>query len=313
MGRSVHPVVSPSARGSSEAQGTSAVNRNSPVPLHHQMRGYLLGLIDRGELAPGQQVVRERELAEHFGISLAPVRQAILDLVREGYLYRVRGRGTFVREPKVEQKISILSSFKQSMEGTSLTPEMRIIEQRKLPTPDALRNALATADREVVVLRRVALVDGEPIAVLSAFLPIRLVPGLESLVLTNGSLYQTLEQEYGIILARADSAIEVASCRTPDAALLSLPVGTPVLQVEGMTYDVIGQGVEYSRVIYRADRFRFTMESFRRSPMDTLCDCSTPKNLTCAPQSRPSTGLPLPLPQTSYFRREPALPDRTAY
>lgn len=242
----------------------SAVDRNSPVPLHYQMRGYLLGLIDRAELGPGEQLMRERELAERFGISLAPVRQAILDLVREGYLYRIQGRGTFVREHKVEQKISILSSFKQSMEGTDLTPEMRITEQRKLPASDALRSALHTSDSNIVMLRRVASVDGEPIAVLSAFLPEGLVPGLESLILTNGSLYQTLEQEYGIVLARAESAIEVASCHTPEGALMNLPVGTPVLQVQGVTYDIRGKGVEYSQVIYRADRFRFTIESFRR-------------------------------------------------
>ena len=84
------------------------INRESPVPLHTQFRQYLVALIERGELDPGAQVPRERELAERHGVSLAPVRQAILDLVKEGYFYRVRGKGTFVREAKVEEKISIL-------------------------------------------------------------------------------------------------------------------------------------------------------------------------------------------------------------
>ena len=80
------------------------INRDSPVPLHHQVRNYLLGSIERGELLPGQQLLQEKEYASRFGISLAPVRQAILDLVKEGYLYRVPGKGTFVREQKVEEK-----------------------------------------------------------------------------------------------------------------------------------------------------------------------------------------------------------------
>src|SRR6266481_5894736 len=69
------------------------LNRESPIPLHHQVRNYLLGCIERGELLPGQTLLQEREYAARFGISLAPVRQAILDLVKEGYLYRVPGRG----------------------------------------------------------------------------------------------------------------------------------------------------------------------------------------------------------------------------
>ncbi len=102
------------------AQASMPVNRDSPIPLHHQVRSYLLGCIERGELLPGQILLQEREYAARFGISLAPVRQAILDLVKEGYLYRVPGRGTFVREQKVEEKISILSSFSESMRAKGL-------------------------------------------------------------------------------------------------------------------------------------------------------------------------------------------------
>src|SRR5215471_9543755 len=96
-------------------QDAIPINRDSPVPLHHQLRNYLLDGIDRAVLLPGQKLLQEREYATRFGLSLAPVRQAILDLVKEGFLYRVPGRGTFVREQKVEEKISILSSFSESM------------------------------------------------------------------------------------------------------------------------------------------------------------------------------------------------------
>src|SRR5258707_11237923 len=76
--------------GASPLSETVPINRDSPVPLHHQMRNYLLGCLERGELQPGQQLLQEREYASRFGISLAPVRQAILDLVKEGYFYRDR-------------------------------------------------------------------------------------------------------------------------------------------------------------------------------------------------------------------------------
>jgi GntR family transcriptional regulator len=240
------------------------VNRDSPIPLHHQVRNYLLGCIERGELLPGQKLLQEREYAIRFGISLAPVRQAILDLVKEGYLYRVPGRGTFVREQKVEEKISILSSFTESMRAKGLSAVLRVVELRVGKAPAAVRPLLETKEQQFAFLQRVALVDGEAIALLASYLPSRLVPGLESLDLNGLSLYRILEERYGIVLARAESAIEVVRCRNAQSIVLGIPQGTPLLQVEGKTYDVNDQFIEFAQVLYRADRFRFTIESFRR-------------------------------------------------
>jgi len=240
------------------------INRESQVPLHHQVRNYLLGCMERGELLPGQKLLQEREYAARFGISLAPVRQAILDLVKEGYLYRVPGRGTFVREQKVEEKISILSSFTESMRAKGLSSILRVVELRIDKAPAVVRLIPETQDQQFVFLQRVAMVEGTAMALLNSYLPSRLVPGLESLDLNGQSLYRTLEERYGIVLARAESSIEVVRCRGTQSIVLGVPQGTPMLQVEGKTYDVKDQFVEFAQVLYRADRFRFTIESFRR-------------------------------------------------
>ncbi len=243
---------------------TMSINRDSPVPLYHQVRNYLLGCIERGELLPGQKLLQEREYAARFGISLAPVRQAILDLVKEGYFSRVPGRGTFVREEKVEEKISILSSFSESMRAKGLNAILRVVDQRVGMAPPSLKAILETNDQQFVFLQRVALVEGKAIALLSSYLPARLVPGLETLDFNGRSLYKTLEERYGIVLARAESTIEVVRCHGTQSTVLGIPSGTPMLQVEGKTYDVTDQFVEFAQVLYRADRFRFTIESFRR-------------------------------------------------
>jgi GntR family transcriptional regulator len=240
------------------------LNRDSPVPLHHQVRNYLLGSIERGELLPGQQLLQEKEYASRFGISLAPVRQAILDLVKEGYLYRVPGKGTFVREQKVEEKISILSSFSESMRAKGLSATLRVVELRVGKIPPALKSILGPDDQQYMFLQRVALSEGEAIALLSSYIPARLVPGIEIIDFQGRSLYKTLEERYGIVLARAENTIEVVRCRGTQAAALGISTGTPMLQVEGKTYDVTDQFVEFAQVLYRADRFRFTIESFRR-------------------------------------------------
>ena len=174
------------------------------------------------------------------------------------------GRGTFVREQKVEEKISILASFSESMRAKGLNAVLRVVELRVDIAPPTVRAMLETEDQQFVFLQRLASVEGKAIALLSSYLPARLVPGIETLDFNGRSLYKTLEERYGIVLARAESTIEVVRCRGAQSTVLGIPQGTPMLQVEGKTYDVTDQFVEFSQVLYRADRFRFTIESFRR-------------------------------------------------
>jgi len=241
----------------------AVISRASGIPIHTQFRAHLLRRIERGDLRQGQKLPSEREYAHQLGVSLAPIRQAILDLVKEGYLDRTRGRGTFVHEAKVDEKIAILSSFTQSLRAKGHDPDIHI-RFRGLVTADAaIGEALRTRERKLLLIRRLAWVNGQPAALLDAYLSPRAFPKILQADLTQGSLYQTMEELYGVVPTRATSTIEVIRCQE-DAELLGLIPGTPALQVEGTTYDAADRAVEFSRVIYRADRFRFTIESFHR-------------------------------------------------
>src|SRR5213080_3444506 len=114
-----------------------SISRGSPMPLHHQLRQMLQDQIERGTLRPGQQIPHERQYAEHLGISLVPVRQAMLELARLGYLVRVRGKGTFVRDDKVVEKINLLGSFTDALRSQGLEPVFTVTcAQNKPPPPD---------------------------------------------------------------------------------------------------------------------------------------------------------------------------------
>src|SRR3989475_461254 len=121
------------------AELSLSVSRGSPVPLHHQLRHGLRSQIERGILRPGQQIPHERQYAEHLGISLAPVRQALLDLVRQGFLLRVRGKGTFVRDNKVIEKISLLGSFTDSLRSQGLEPAFTVTCAAVMAPPPEVR------------------------------------------------------------------------------------------------------------------------------------------------------------------------------
>src|SRR5207302_7816857 len=134
----------------------AVISRASAVPIHTQFRTHLLRRIERGELRQGQKLLSEREYADKLGVSLAPIRQAILDLVKEGYLHRTRGRGTFVQEAKVDEKIAILSSFTQSMRAKGLDPDIHIRFRGLVDADPAIAAALRTRERKLLLIRRIA-------------------------------------------------------------------------------------------------------------------------------------------------------------
>jgi GntR family transcriptional regulator len=240
------------------------VHRHSPTPLHHQIKIAVLQGIEQGWLRPGSQLPRERRLAEALGVSLAPVRQAMVDLTKEGYVDRTRGKGTFVRERKLVEKIQILGSFHGSMRQQGLAPVVQVLTSEVEVAPEPVAAALKLRGRhEAWCLRRVAILDDDPVALLTAWLPARLAKGMAGHDLGEGSLYDALAAVHGVEMTSADNIVEVGRAGLEDADLLALTPGSPLLEVVGVTRDQKERPVEYSRVLYRPEHFRFAIESRR--------------------------------------------------
>ncbi|WP_405140430.1 GntR family transcriptional regulator [Sphaerisporangium sp. NBC_01403] len=237
------------------------IDRGSPVPYHEQIYRLLLDQIVSGRLAPGQKLMQEKEYAARLGVSLAPVRQAILALAKDGYLTRTRGRGTYVREAKVGAEIQLLSSFTATLNATGLPAAMRVLAAETVPASEPVSTALRIPlGAEVFRLRRVAFLSGEPVVLLTASLPVSLFPGLGAADL-SGSLYELLHERYGTVMTSARNVIEVVRALPEHAGHLQVPVGEALLRVEAVTHDQHGVPVEFSQVLYQADRFRFEIES----------------------------------------------------
>jgi GntR family transcriptional regulator len=247
-----------------EERLAAEVHRHSPTPLHHQIKVAVLQGIEQGWLRPGSQLPRERRLAEALGVSLAPVRQAMVDLTKEGYVDRTRGKGTFVRERKLVEKIQILGSFHGSMAQQGLAALVRVLSSKIESAPGQVADALRLRGRqEAWCLRRVAELDDVPVALLTAWLPARYQRGLDSYDLGAGSLYDALAEVHGVEMTSADNLVEVGRAGLEDADLLELTPGSPLLEVVGVTRDQEERPVEYSRVLYRPEHFRFAIESRR--------------------------------------------------
>jgi GntR family transcriptional regulator len=245
-----------------------AISRASAVPLHLQIRRAIQDEIAAGTLAAGARLPTEHEYARQFGVSIAPVRQALLDLADAGLVVRHKGRGTFVRSSRMEEEIDLLTSFTDSLRRRGVAARVEVLERARIAAPPEVAGALGLRPgARVVHLRRLAWIDTDPAAILDAWLPAQPFGPIADLTDFDAgrSLYATIESEFGVRLGLARSRIEVGRSTEEEAQRLGLPEGSPVVRITSVTEDTVGRLVEVASVTYRADRFVFTMTSQRRT------------------------------------------------
>src|SRR5438445_2124104 len=232
-----------------------------------ETRDRVLDLVE--SLAVGQPIPAERQLALDLGIASLTHRAAHDDLVRDGYLERRHGSGTFVSEPKIAQQLT-LTSFSEDMRRRGMTAGSRTIELRETHAGAAVGRALnVSPDSRVVLIRRLRLADGEPMALETLHVPADRVPGLSRELLENASFYELLEKEYGIVIASGMQSIEPTVTSEEESELLGVPLHSPAFLFERTSRTASGETVEFVRSLYRGDRYRLVAELSQRRDRPT--------------------------------------------
>ena len=233
----------------------TSIDPHSPVPKYFQLRTILLDLIEGAELPVNAAVPSERELCQRYGLSRMTVRQAIDQLVAEGRLYRVPGKGTFVARPKLEMPLRLVS-FSEDMLTRGLRPGGIDITRRTVRATVLLARAFgAEPGTEIHVIERLRTADGEPMAVERAHILAALAPDLLDRRLADRSLYGVLEAVYGVVFDAGDQIINAGVADATDAKHLAIPRGSPVLLLERRSY-AGGACAELTMSTYRADRYQ---------------------------------------------------------
>jgi len=243
----------------------NVIRRDSPVPYYYQLEEFLKEGIENGAWKPGQKIPSEAELCEIFDVSRTVVRQALSELVHEGVLYRRKGKGTFVAELKIrESLVQHLTGFYEDMVALGLKPSTKVLEQKVIPAPLKIADALGLEEGEpVVMIDRLRFVDGEPIVLVVTYLPEKLCPGLAKEDLSTQSLYAILEKKYGLELVYGRRTLEAVMATEEEAKLLETEEGDPIVLLRSISYLKDGRPIEYFKALHRGDRSRFEVELVR--------------------------------------------------
>lgn len=232
------------------------LDSSSAEPLYLQLADKLAEAISARVFGPGQQLPPEGTLMKDFGISRVTVRQAIQLLTRNGQVVSRRGKGTFVAKATFHQDLSSLQGFQDALRLQGIEPETELLEfsasagRTDISVPPGLNLP--------VRLRRRYCIDGEPFAIVEAFLP-REAESLGEARARQLSVYDILQQYLGIRIGKADIEIQCARPKNKVTEELGLPARTHVLLMQRTSYSVAGAASEHMRIYIAPERYTFQM------------------------------------------------------
>jgi GntR family transcriptional regulator len=209
---------------------------------------------------PGDTIPTEIELMEQFDVSRATVRQSILHLVNEGYLRRIKAKGTFVNSrPEKPKFIGTLKGFAQEMSQKGVPFSTKVLEKHIIRSPLKVSEKLHIATESPVFhLHRLRFIHEEPVLIANSYIPESLCRRIEDIDFENNSLYDVLEKKYKIVLHHGRRDFEPAlPSSAQEVKLLNISSNTPILYVESIVYTQDNTPVEYVEIKMRG---RFTVD-----------------------------------------------------
>lgn len=242
--------------------GKQRIDRTVPIPLYYQLKNIILTELKNGSYKPGDLIPTENEISEMYNLSRTTVRQTISELVQEGWVYRVKSKGTFVGKPKSKAKYILeMESISGRIRSLGMTPstEVRTLEVQTAEKLDAevLDTLKLSKEDKVIFADTLWSGDGGPIAAASTYMPYSSCNHILGHDLSNEPLLSVLAQKDATRVCRIERTARAAAPLPEDQKELKLKKEIPVFLYRSVGYNTLDAPVEYSIVRFHGDKYQF--------------------------------------------------------
>jgi GntR family transcriptional regulator len=238
----------------------------SPVPLYTQVKENLRERILDGSYPAHAKLPAESELSTIFGVSRITVRQALSDLQKEGVIFKIPGKGTFVAKPKAFQQLTQLEGFGEAMSRMGYEIYNQVTSHKIIAAPPNVAQQLQLPPgSDVAEIKRVRHLNREPVSLEETYLPADIGERLLREELASRDIFLILENDYGIALGRADLQVDAMLADDTLAHALRVEQGSAVLRIERLTHRADGAPLDFEYLYFRGDAFQYRLQINRRS------------------------------------------------
>lgn len=242
------------------------MEQNSYIPFYIQVKKYIENKINSGEWQPGERIPTEQELQQMFNMSRITVRQAISQLENIGLVVKKQGKGTYVSFAKISHNLLNLTSFTEDITAKGLNPKSIVLSIEKGIYHEISEKINVDMNTELIYIKRLRLINDEEVGIHHCYInnDIANIVDLNILKEPKISLYQVLEKERHINISYADETLEGGAADKAISKLLKIKVNDPLLIVERVTYTSDNLPIEYVKMHYRADKYKYSLRLLRK-------------------------------------------------
>lgn len=226
------------------------------LPLYQQVSQFLIHKINK-EFQPGDLIPTQEEIASMTNTSLITVKRAISELVTEGHLESIAGKGTFVRKPQIVDTHVGVSSWTQTIEAQGKKAGTAWVKTSKRTPPEEIANALKLKAREkTFMVERLRTIDEKPACLMTNEFSQAFIKDIPENFQQTESLYEWLKGKHGLVAVKSEEEVfaRAASKEEIEQLQLEQPI---VLVIERVSYLENGNPFEYSYIIAAAERYRY--------------------------------------------------------
>jgi GntR family transcriptional regulator len=239
---------------------------NDSTPLYLQLREELRSRILDGSYSPHKQMPSENELCALFQVSRITVRQALGDLQKEGLIFKIHGKGTFVAKPKAFQNVSRLQGFAEAMSSMGYEIINKLQQFRFIPATALIAARLQITEGTIVTeIKRVRLLNREAVSLEVTYVSEAIGQQLQKADLITRDIFLILENDCGIALGHAELSIDAVLADEDLNTALAVEEGSPILRIERLTHDASGQPIDFEYLYFRGDAFQYRLRVDRQS------------------------------------------------
>ena len=237
---------------------TSPLTPLAPVPLYNQLKELLRAQILDGTYSAESRMPSESALGDQFQVSRITVRQALGDLQKEGLIFKIHGKGTFVAKPKAFQNVSTLQGLAESLAqlGHEVINQLLSVKFIVADARIAERLQLNEGDK-VAEIKRVRLINREPVSLEISYVPPDIGEKLQKADLITRDIFLIIENDLQLNLGHADLAIDAVLADSELTEALNVEEGAPIMRIERLTHTAAGKPIDFEFLYYRGDAFQY--------------------------------------------------------
>ncbi|MCL2842570.1 MAG: GntR family transcriptional regulator [Oscillospiraceae bacterium] len=236
------------------------INKSSRIPAYVQLMDSLFAQMEDGSLPEEAKLPSERELCDIYAVSRTTVRQAMQELEKDGYVNIYKGRGTYVAAKRLNQEMSGLYSFTESMKQLGKTISTKLVTFEQIKCDERIARKMQCAvGTEIFRFTRVRYADNEPMLIVTTHLPCSRFPGFDAENLTTGSLYSMMVDTHNVTFSKVRETLQSVRVRNGEDTLLQVEHDAPCMKIDRYSFEK-DTPIEYAVGIARGDKFEYHVE-----------------------------------------------------